>query len=67
MPRVKAPPVKRQRIDEVQEEALLAAAEQVVEQLEHSEIERWQACVDTPSRHIDFAAVPEAAIRSFVK
>jgi hypothetical protein len=66
MPRTKAQPIKKQRVSEevalpLDETALLAHAERVVQQLEANEIEQWEKCVATPSCHIDFAAVPAAA------
>ena len=66
MPRTKAPPVKKQRVGEeavlpLDDAALLAHAERVVQQLEANEVEQWEKCVATQSSHIDFAAVPAAA------
>ena len=66
MPRTKAPPVKKQRVSEeavlpLDDDALLAHAERVVQQLEADEVAQWEQCVDTRSSHIDFAAVPAAA------
>ena len=66
MPRTKAPPVKKQRVSEeavlpLDDAALLAHAELVVQQLEADEVAQWEQCVDTRSSHIDFAAVPAAA------
>ena len=66
MPRTKAPPVKKQRVSEeavlpLDDAALLAHAERVVQQLEADEVAHWEQCVDTRSSHIDFAAVPAAA------
>ena len=66
MPRTKGQPVKKQRVGEeaalpLDDAALLAHAERVVQQLEANEVEQWEQCVATQSSHIDFAAVPAAA------